>query len=532
MGWKKIARTQKSVRRIKIRRSEQERLSSAEYAFFFAALTIIFIFICLLLLGVQPEKNLVGMSSGGGGSGAADTSNNLPKTAQVSVTVLKCADDEAFSLQSSSSAEGFSSAGITDFEYGVGEDLFDASIDSYDAEQEAPVTLEGTKKYNGDNPITFQDAGFSFLEFNWDFCAGPLSFDNIKTESFSEYSFRGEKINGLIINVSGKNITNKTMALTKKNYSNICLKDKEISSLDEISSTCTDDGEIDFSSCIGATNGVTIRGITCRETATTYSFSAVNHSGVTATLSSESSTSGEESGSGESGGGGGKTKKAIAVEVDLVSYASSPVSYDYEHAFTETYYPYQNKEDHFLQVTVVYIGDNPPVFSPVDVTPYTLTACPLPDRFATLHDQLGIYGIIELHEETGVPSEAMNIKFNMQHSWVEDHGGEDSLALLAYTDTWESKGITFISQDETYTYYKSRTDGALCLLLSGARPDDPLLGPDSSVGLHTPAILESPRLTSSTVVFFVFNITILSLALCLVFYFVFVRKKDITRRRY
>jgi hypothetical protein len=605
IGFTKIRKT----KRKKVNKNKRI-LTRQELAFLFFSLLAIFFLIGIILLGIGPEKHLVGMP-------ITDISSpdNLPKNVYVTLEVTEvseCKPENAYSFHAPRENDDFSTSGFVDFEIDVGGTEYDLYFDEYDTAEEItqevflgdledfnswfedydtteeiyedlseldsprfgeyyeqtymyneldesplnsepssvdnlrleapPIDLAGfdtwyetystaeeisdqiTRKekelYVAEQMLSFQDDDFEFMEIEWDFCERPFTFDDISFENFADYLHNGEIVDGLIIDMTGKNITNKSMSLKKKKYKTLCLKDAQINSLDDISDDCTQQDEIDFTSCIGASNGVTIRGIHCLETSTAYTFSSVNHSGVKGVQTTTKSVVNDRK---------SRAKKAtkVPISVEIHDYYSSEQHLTHEHLFTETYYPYTEKENHFLKTAVLYVGDDPPIFSPVAVSEEYLFSCPAPTSFVdgSLFDKNRVYAIIELNEETNVPQEAMSITFNLENQWIKDHGNEDTLTLLAYTDIWEPMSMVSISSDDKYSYYKSRIDGASCLLIySGFAEGEK--DKTVAVGITIPSILESPRLDIKSLSFLLFNFIILLGTLGLLFYVIFLREKE------
>ena len=114
------------------------------------------------------------------------------------------------------------------------------------------TTFNDTKDvviYNDDIPV---------LNFTFNFSENGLVMSNISIEAGN---------NSIIVDLNGQLQAGFTKSLYLRNddFVSLCVKDLLVSSISEISSNCTGDGEIDFTSCLGDSNGVTIDGITCTD---------------------------------------------------------------------------------------------------------------------------------------------------------------------------------------------------------------------------------------------------------------------------
>ena len=83
----------------------------------------------------------------------------------------------------------------------------------------------------------------------------------------------------------------------------LCIEDAEVNSISDISVTCVETNETDFTSCLGNSSGVTIAGITCKDTGTKIIVSNLSYSGIRGTLPAPVPVP-------SSGGGGGGGIKA------------------------------------------------------------------------------------------------------------------------------------------------------------------------------------------------------------------------------
>jgi flagellar biosynthesis regulator FlbT len=115
---------------------------------------------------------------------------------------------------------------------------------------------------------------------------------------------------GLWVNLSGQlqDDINKTLFVSDNNFTTLCAKDAEVTSLADISTACTGDSETNLTSCLGNSTGITIGNITCTDQGTTLKIENLRFSGILGIpSSSESSEESSSSSSGSSGGGGGSS---------------------------------------------------------------------------------------------------------------------------------------------------------------------------------------------------------------------------------
>ena len=162
--------------------------------------------------------------------------------------------------------------------------------------------------FSGKEDIFFYDDTELMVNFSYNFSVTDLDLSNVSIIKDTNY---------LIINLSGQlqSNYNKTVYLENNEFVSLCVKDEEISSIDEISSGCTGSNETDLTTCltanisVGFDNGTnTTTSIGCGYDGTTFSVSNLQYSGIKGTVaesSTSSSSSGGGGGGGSSGGGGG-----------------------------------------------------------------------------------------------------------------------------------------------------------------------------------------------------------------------------------
>jgi len=159
--------------------------------------------------------------------------------------------------------------------------------------------------FSGKEDIFFYDDTELMVNFSHNFSITNLDLSNVSIIKDTNY---------LIINLSSQlqSDYNKTIYLENNEFVSLCVKDEEISSIDEISSDCTGSNETDLTSCltanisVGFDNGTnTTNSVGCAYDGATFSVSNLQYSGIKGTVAESSSSSSSSSGGGSSGGSGG-----------------------------------------------------------------------------------------------------------------------------------------------------------------------------------------------------------------------------------
>ncbi|MBT5396634.1 hypothetical protein HOL21_00280 [Candidatus Woesearchaeota archaeon] len=165
------------------------------------------------------------------------------------------------------------------------------------------ITVGGNKTngtFTGRQEFKFYDENTLLFNFTHNFSQATFDLSNVTIIKDSNY---------MIINLSGQLLSNKTLYLTDNSFITLCVKDMDVGTISEVSSTCTGTNETDFTDCLGNSTGITINGTTCIDEGTTISVSNLQYSAVKGTVSAsssdESSASGGSGGSGTGGGGSG-----------------------------------------------------------------------------------------------------------------------------------------------------------------------------------------------------------------------------------
>jgi subtilisin family serine protease len=133
-----------------------------------------------------------------------------------------------------------------------------------------------TDDYEGRKRIKFEDEGKDILEFFHEFNEGKeINMSKIILEKQKDNETRGALL------VKGINLTNETKTIYLDNInltvSTICVKDKEINELSEISSTCKGNSEF-MLNC--ADQNLQYDKYTCTESGTKYRITGLEHSGA------------------------------------------------------------------------------------------------------------------------------------------------------------------------------------------------------------------------------------------------------------
>lgn len=154
--------------------------------------------------------------------------------------------------------------------------------------------------YNGSQEIIFYDSSDPIVNFTHNFSASELDLRKVSITKTST---------SLIVNLSGQlqSSYNKTLYISDNSFISLCVKDAEISSISEISSSCTGSNETDLTSCIGG--NLSSNGIDCTDLGSQFKIENLKYSGIRGTQATPSGSSG-----GSSGGGGGGGSSGISIE--------------------------------------------------------------------------------------------------------------------------------------------------------------------------------------------------------------------------
>jgi hypothetical protein len=145
--------------------------------------------------------------------------------------------------------------------------------------------------FNDTQETIFYDQANVMVNFTHNFSKSILDLSKVEIQKAPTY---------IIVNFSGQLENNKTLYLADDSFVSLCVKNKEISSISEMSSDCTGDNETDFTTCLGNT-GVTLNGINCTDEGTRIRVENLQYSAIRGTTSAVTPPSTPPSG----GGGGG-----------------------------------------------------------------------------------------------------------------------------------------------------------------------------------------------------------------------------------
>jgi hypothetical protein len=153
------------------------------------------------------------------------------------------------------------------------------------------ITIGGNSTngtYTSVQEVVFYESTTKILNFTHNFSASELNLSDIVIIKATNY---------VLVNLSGQLQANqnKTIYISDNNFASLCVKDADITSIDNVTSGCNGENETDFTSCLS--NSATINGITCTDEGTTIVFENLRHSAVIGTPASSSEAS---------GGGGGR----------------------------------------------------------------------------------------------------------------------------------------------------------------------------------------------------------------------------------
>ncbi len=380
-------------------------------------------------------------------------------------------------------------------------------------------TINGKRITNetifGKQEVLFFDKNFIFMNFSHDFSEADFNLSRITLNVTSTF---------LIVNLSGQLITNKTLFFKDNNFSRVCVKDAEVGSVEEISTACNREGEIDFTSCIGNSAGITRNGITCTDEGTEFKFEALNFTGIRGTVSGAVA--------GETTARPGKrfVKREEVEEIERIELIPVEEEELLEKIFTEMYYPYAAKPDHFMKVYAVYTGDDLKLALKEHSLDSFLTLGllnPFPD-IATLYNP-HVYGMLEFMTAGDGTLKKLTLAFNVENGWLSANGPKPSIYL--YNNGWKTVSPFLSSSDEYYYYYKISTNESIDFLIItsdlNARntinndkntTKEEVLFPFS---LEIPSVEEQTTSFSWSTDFVLFNILLLAGIFVLLFYFCF-----------
>ena len=121
---------------------------------------------------------------------------------------------------------------------------------------------------SGEQEVIIKDNDTTIAVFSYDFDQQPLNLSKIQIAKNST---------SILTDFSGQ-IDSKTLYIEDNNFTRICVKDDELSSVSQISSSCDGTREFNFTSCLGGSDSK--GGITCTDEGSMLKFENLNHSGI------------------------------------------------------------------------------------------------------------------------------------------------------------------------------------------------------------------------------------------------------------
>jgi len=180
---------------------------------------------------------------------------------------------------------------------GSAENVSSIGVDQVNVMINGSTDIDG-KVFEGELPVKINDNGNTLCNFTFNFSKSKfnLSKVSIKKDWYYTICSLGSQL---------QNGQGKTLFLTDNGYTSLCVKDAPGIEITNISDTCDQANEVDFTSCIGNSAGVTISGLTCVDLGSSIEITNLSHSGVKGTGGSPSSGSTTSTSYGSGGGGGG-----------------------------------------------------------------------------------------------------------------------------------------------------------------------------------------------------------------------------------
>lgn len=148
------------------------------------------------------------------------------------------------------------------------------------------ITIGGNSTngtFSGAQPIAIYDGTWLITNFTYNFTESTLDLSKVVIAKTSD---------SILVNFSGQLQNNKTLYLEDNAFTQLCVKDAQISSIENMSSDCTAASEVNFTSCLGNSAGITVNGITCIDLGTIIQVQNLSHSAIRGAVSSTREGSG------------------------------------------------------------------------------------------------------------------------------------------------------------------------------------------------------------------------------------------------
>jgi len=147
--------------------------------------------------------------------------------------------------------------------------------------------VQGNNYISGLSKVKLSDSYNTILEFDHNFLETNLDLSKITIQRTDT---------SIIVNLSDQlqNDKNKTIYLPNNNFSRLCVKDQPLLTISQISSSCDQNGEYDFTQCI-ENGSYDYNGVSCIKVGDIFKFDNLRHSGVLGVVLSSSGNSGGSS---------------------------------------------------------------------------------------------------------------------------------------------------------------------------------------------------------------------------------------------
>ena len=155
--------------------------------------------------------------------------------------------------------------------------------------------------------IVFYNVTTPIMNFTHNFSASVLNLSRISIITFNQTS--------VLVNVSDQLASgeSKTLYIADAGFNALCVKDEDIESMDNMTSTCTGSNETDFTTCLADSSGTTIGSLTCYDEGSIIRVEGLNNSALRGTLGAlPSNNQGGSSGGGSGGGGSGSSSSSTS----------------------------------------------------------------------------------------------------------------------------------------------------------------------------------------------------------------------------
>ena len=303
-----------------------------------------------------------------------------------------------------------------------------------------------SKTFRGRHKLEFYQKGLLILEFNFNFSSKRmLNFVNMSILNASTSTLGGIIISGIDLEGTGNT---KTVYLEKVNQgiNGICIKDEEITSINNITNSCNGDNEFKVECDASVQNGYTC---TYNSSTSLFKITGLKHTGIEQldySKPGEETNGGGGGGSGGGGGGGGGGTTATSSGTEKIHFYSS-ISNGQEIkinvkrdavAFTKAEITV-NKDLESVTITIRSLEEN--------------------DASSTIDNA---YQYLEV-ETDGITDDDIGnviIEFKINNSWFDENNFDaETVALNRYNNGWKKLSTKKISESESKTSYQATSPG-------------------------------------------------------------------------